>query len=242
LLAWGSCLALAAGWAGSAPAHRDPASPPGDPALGSLAQPTPTGDRLAAPPTVEDPSQADTGAQLYWLNCQPCHGDVGQGLTDDWRAQYPPEDQNCWGRGCHGERPYADGFTLPKFVPAVIGPQALARFSTAADLHRYLSQVMPFNAPASLSEAEYWALTAFLMRANEMPPPGTPAPQLLDDVGAASLIGLHGPLVTPTPLPTLSPASSGLRTAWPVLILAGLVMLGVLGVAAWRQRLGRNKG
>src|SRR5688572_23546779 len=56
---------------------------------------TPTIDRLAAPPTVENPNQADEGAQLYWLHCLPCHGDQGQGLTDEWRAQYPPEDQNC---------------------------------------------------------------------------------------------------------------------------------------------------
>ena len=57
----------------------------------ALAQgtPTPTVDRLAAPPTVPAPNQADEGAQLYWLYCQPCHGDQGQGLTDEWRAQFP---------------------------------------------------------------------------------------------------------------------------------------------------------
>ena len=47
---------------------------------------TPTVDRLAAPPTAASPNQADTGAQLYWLHCQPCHGDRAQGLTDEWRA------------------------------------------------------------------------------------------------------------------------------------------------------------
>lgn len=44
---------------------------------------TPTIDRLLAPPTVPAPNQADEGAQLYWLHCQPCHGDQGQGLTDE---------------------------------------------------------------------------------------------------------------------------------------------------------------
>ena len=47
-------------------------------------RPTPTPDRLAPPPTVASPAQADVGAQVYWLNCQPCHGDRGQGLTDEW--------------------------------------------------------------------------------------------------------------------------------------------------------------
>ena len=48
--------------------------------------PTPTLDRLAPPPTVASPTQADVGAQVYWLNCQPCHGDRSQGLTDEWFA------------------------------------------------------------------------------------------------------------------------------------------------------------
>ncbi len=81
---------------------------------------TPTPDRLAAPPTVASPNQADDGAQLYWQHCQPCHGDRGQGLTDEWRAQYPPEDQNCWKSRCHGQSPYEHGFILPTQVPALV--------------------------------------------------------------------------------------------------------------------------
>jgi cytochrome c len=130
--------------------------------------PTPTVDRLAAPPTVENPGQADEGAQLYWLNCQPCHGDRGQGLTDEWRAQYPPEDQNCWGRGCHGERPYENGFTLPQQVPAVIGEGSLTRFQTAGQLYDFVRAAMPYQAPGSLSDEEYLAITAFLARAQGM--------------------------------------------------------------------------
>src|SRR6185436_21117658 len=99
----------------------------------------PTVDRLAAPPTAANPNQADTGAQLYWLHCQPCHGDRAQGLTDEWRAQYPPEDQNCWNSGCHGQQPYANGFILPTQVPALVGAGTLGRFATAADLHNFIS-------------------------------------------------------------------------------------------------------
>ncbi|MBI4770779.1 MAG: hypothetical protein HY784_10325, partial [Chloroflexi bacterium] len=108
---------------------------------------TPTPDRLAAPPTVPSPTQADTGAQLYWLHCQPCHGDRAQGLTGEWRAQYPPEDQNCWNSGCHGERPYANGWTLPRLVPALLGPGTLTRFATAADLYAFIGVATPYQAP-----------------------------------------------------------------------------------------------
>lgn len=201
-----------------------------------MMQPTPTGDRLAAPPTVEDPTQADEGAQVYWLNCQPCHGDVGQGLTDDWRAQYPVEDQNCWESRCHGERPYEAGFKLPRAVPAVIGPQALGRFATAADLQRFISQAMPFQAPGSLSDDEYWALTAFLLRANALP-------GWTEALGAesAAAIGLRAPLVTATPVPAPSAWPGVFRRGWAAL---GCVVIVAGGVAAWawRRRAGGRDG
>lgn len=131
-------------------------------------RPTPTIDRLAAPPTVENPTQADEGAQLFWLHCQPCHGDRGQGLTDEWRAQYPPEDQNCWESGCHGRRPYENGFTLPTAVPAVTSDESLERFESMAQVYGYMSSAMPYQNPGHLSEEEYLAITAFLARAHDV--------------------------------------------------------------------------
>jgi mono/diheme cytochrome c family protein len=128
--------------------------------------PTPTRDRLAAPPTVAAPTQADEGAQLYWLHCQPCHGDEGQGLTDEWRAQYPPEDQNCWNSGCHGPRPYEAGFILPTAVPAIIGDGTLSRFHSLGQIYTFIQATMPYQAPGTLTEAEYLAITAFLERAH----------------------------------------------------------------------------
>jgi mono/diheme cytochrome c family protein len=113
---------------------------------------------------------ADDGAQLYWLHCQPCHGDRGQGLTDapddDWRAQYPPGDQNCWESGCHGERPYENGFTIPRTIPALIGEGSLANYGSMAQVHAFMRAAMPRQAPASLTDAEYLAIAAFLARAN----------------------------------------------------------------------------
>lgn len=136
--------------------------------------PTPTPDRLSAPATVASPTQVDEGAQIYWLHCQPCHGDQGQGLTDEWRAQYPADHQNCWNSGCHGQRPYQNGFTLPKTVPALIGPHTLAHFATAADLYTLINQAMPYQAPGSLKTEEYWAVTAFLLRGHRLPDSALP--------------------------------------------------------------------
>ena len=140
---------------------------------------TPTIDRLLAPPTVPAPDQADEGAQLYWLHCQPCHGDQGQGLTDEWRMQYPPEEQYCWESGCHGPRPYDQEFALPTSVPAVIGPavdrimgtegtQVLQKFQTLDGVYRYVSVAMPLFFPGELTEEEYLAILAFIARENKI--------------------------------------------------------------------------
>jgi hypothetical protein len=92
---------------------------------------TPTPDRLARPTLPAEPSQADKGAQVYWLTCLPCHGDRGQGLTAEFMETYPVEDRNCWESGCHGKRPYENGFTLPTTVPALIGEGTLRRINNA---------------------------------------------------------------------------------------------------------------
>ena len=129
---------------------------------------TPTPNRLAEPTLPASPSQADRGAQVYWLSCLPCHGDKGQGLTDEFRTTYPPEDQYCWARGCHGKMPYDQGFTLPMQIPAVIGPAALTKFSDAAQLQAYIRAAMPFWKPGSLTEEEAWGVTAFILRQSNL--------------------------------------------------------------------------
>jgi mono/diheme cytochrome c family protein len=196
----------------------------------------PTVDRLAAPPTVANPNQADIGAQLFWQHCQPCHGDQAQGLTDEWRAQYPPEDQNCWKSGCHGDRPYQGGFTLPHTVPALVGPGTLGHFATAADLFAFMSHAMPFQAPGSLKPTEYWAITAFLLRGHGLPASGLP----IADAAAAQRVPLGTPAAT-SAAPTLTPAPgpslgvpAGAAVAVAVLAVAGLSWL------AWRRTRGHG--
>ncbi len=144
------------------------------PALAQTMPPTSTADRLKPPPTVYPPTQADEGHQVYHMVCMACHGDRGQGLTDEWRAALDVGDQNCWQSGCHNTRRPPEGFIFPKTVPRVVGGGALARFETALDLHDYLVEKMPYQNPGYLKSEEYWQLTAFLLRENGVKLPNLP--------------------------------------------------------------------
>jgi cytochrome c len=201
----------------------------------------PTPDRLAAPPTVIAPTQSDEGAQLYWLHCQPCHGDKGQGLTDapddDWRAQYPPEDGYCWDSGCHGERPYEEGFTIPKQIPAIIGEGSLSRFATLGDVFTFMRAAMPFQVPSSLTDEEYLQIAAFLSRENGV---SIETPLTITDLATIQLHSSYNEVIltsTPTPeLPVTDLVAEDVPPA-PFLqlwLVGGLVFIGfAIGGLLW---------
>ena len=130
----------------------------------SSASPTP--DRLAEPPLPANPTQLELGRHLFWLNCMPCHGDRGQGLTVEFRSLYV-EDADCWARGCHGGRTDDKGFPIPRAVPAIVSATGdLPPFATAQDLFDFLHTTHPPQDPGFLAEADYWALTAYLLAQN----------------------------------------------------------------------------
>lgn len=191
-------------------------------------------ERLAEPTLPAAPSQADRGAQTYWLMCLPCHGDHGQGLTAEFRETYPPEEQYCWERGCHGERPYDSGFKLPMQIPALIGPQAaLGKFTTAATLQAYIKAAMPYWKPGSLTEEESWLVTAFLLREN-----GIQWNEKLDASNADQILLSPGGS-PPTPTPELVAETRVLQTrpihsGW-ILALAAVVIIFVVAVALRRR-------
>ena len=197
--------------------------------------PTPTIDRLAPPPTVPSPTQADDGAYLFWLNCQPCHGDRGQGLTAEWRAQYPEEDQNCWNAGCHGKRPYENGFTLPEIVPAVIGENSLSRFITAGQLYAFIRTAMPFEYPGSLPDDEYLAIAAFLLRENSLGNGTILTKETVYDVNlrpAPAAIPADT-TATPPPMSTTSPNSDTIPAGLIWGLVGGSIVIGVIWL--WRR-------
>lgn len=172
-------------------------------------------------PTATPPFQSGHGHDLFQVICMPCHGDLGQGLTDEFRLrEYPPEDTNCWASGCHGARPYDNGFTLPKTIPALIGANTLKRFADAQLLYDYIHKSMPFNAPGSLTADQYLQLTAFLLEENSLL---TKNSQL--DVAALRHIPVR-PAATPVPPSQASAANS----PW---LLIGAMIVGALILAAY---------
>lgn len=141
------------------------------PARAAGGEPTPAPDErpastpaIATPVVPENPSLADKGSVTWWGVCMACHGDKGQGLTEEWRRTGYGEDMDCWQSKCHASNHPPDGFELPRAIPAAFGPGTLRRFVTASQLQRYLRQSMPWWNPGSLSEETAWELTAFILR------------------------------------------------------------------------------
>ena len=147
--------------------------------------PTPTVDRLAAPPLPAEPSQADLGHQVYYQVCMACHGERGQGLTEEWREIWE-EDSYCWASECHGERHPPQGFEFPQVTSPLVGTGTFLRFDNAQELHTYLVDTMPWWNPGYLKPEEYWQLTAFLLRMRGVLPEGVTL-----DTGNATVFHIH---------------------------------------------------
>ena len=157
----------------------------------TIPQPTPTFDvqRLSKPTAQSTKTtQIDQGAELYWGICMACHGDRGQGLTDEWRDSYGTEDRNCWQSSCHGPDHPPEGFVIPKDkpIPAVAGPGKLARFMTAQQLYDYIFLTMPWWKPCSLTPEGAWAVSSYILRLNNSYPDHIPLSSV-----SASAIQVH---------------------------------------------------
>jgi quinol-cytochrome oxidoreductase complex cytochrome b subunit len=182
---------------------------------------TPTFDsnRLAQPPTMYPPAQADTGAQIYWGMCMSCHGDKGQGLTEDWLNSFPPEEKKCWDSGCHASDAPANSFVLPQTgIPALAGAGKLSRFSNSFELYRFIHENMPFFRSGSLTSGEAWSLTAYILRMNDREIPNF----TLDETSGAA-ISVHHKVTPPE-----SQIPGGL-------ILIGVLILSAVGVNTYSK-------
>jgi hypothetical protein len=131
--------------------------------------PTPTYDPLAEPFVPENPSDYDLGHNWYWHNCMTCHGDVGQGLTDEFRAIWPEDHQNCWEHGCHGGRMDDEGFPIPTFVPALVDESKLNQFSSQQAFYEFLKATHPPQDPGGLKDEEYQAIVKYVFSMNDRP-------------------------------------------------------------------------
>jgi len=131
-------------------------------------------ERLAKPPMSDPPTQVELGHAEYWMSCMVCHGDRGQGLTEEWRSVLDPADMNCWQSRCHAPNHPPEGFEIPRTSPLVIGPGALTGYRTAADLFAYLRVYMPWSFPGLFEDDVYWNLTAYLADVNGIDLPKEP--------------------------------------------------------------------
>lgn len=162
----------------------------------AIPSPTPTFDplRLASPSVPEVPSQAEQGSLIFWGVCIACHGDRGQGLTDEWRLGAYKEDSNCWGSGCHGKNHPEYGFEMPKTLtfPPLGTASALGRFENAQQLYDYIVVMMPWWKPRSLTAEKAWQLTAYILKMKGSLPAGL----VLDETNA-SAVPVHRYIETP---------------------------------------------
>jgi quinol-cytochrome oxidoreductase complex cytochrome b subunit len=153
-------LSLARTWSAGAQTMQQGAVP-------SAPAPTPTFDpaRMAKPLSSSTTTQIEQGSLVYWGVCMACHGDQGQGMTDDWRSAYGL-DANCWQSQCHGPHHPEEGFEIPRelYFPALANTGSLARFLTAKDMHDFILANMPWWNPASLTADEAWQLTAYVLK------------------------------------------------------------------------------
>jgi quinol-cytochrome oxidoreductase complex cytochrome b subunit/mono/diheme cytochrome c family protein len=137
--------------------------------------PTSTFDvqRLAKPVIASGyAEQLRKGSIIYWGVCMACHGDRGQGLTEEWRDAYGPQDRNCWQKGCHGTDHPENGFLIPKdmIIPAIAGPGRLTRFRNALELHDFVSVNMPWWDPDQLTVEEAWQVSAYVLKLHKVMP------------------------------------------------------------------------
>jgi len=94
------------------------------------------------------------GAALYAARCAMCHGARGEGM--------PPAYPTLVGREPRTGFPFADDVRHVKTI-GNYWPQAVTLFD-------YLRRAMPYTAPGSLTADESYALTAYLLAANEVLP------------------------------------------------------------------------
>jgi len=207
------------------------AVPQATPSAVPASTPIPTSMRppLIIPDLGPDATSADYGERAYILVCSACHGDRGQGLTSEWLAQWPPEDQNCWQSKCHSLNHPPDGFVLPRYAPPLLGPNTLLRFNTALELHDYIRQAMPWQDPGNLAEDEFWNITAYLVRQRGLDPMHDPL-----DANRAANVRLHPgaqsePTASAVPAP---PSAAGPPRASGYVVAAIVMLIGLLGLAA----------
>jgi len=141
-----------------------------------LASATPTYDPFVETPLPPNPTELELGQNRYWHWCMPCHGDKGQGLTDEFRSYWVSDHQNCWARGCHNVHGDHMGFPIPTLVPGIVKGNHLAQFATLQEFADFLKATHPPQSPGVLEDEEYHAIAFFVFTMNGRITDSAPAP------------------------------------------------------------------
>jgi len=197
---------------------------------------------------ADDPrlEQLAAGQETYRFWCSACHAYSGEGLTQAWISTWAPDDQNCWQSKCHALNHPPDGFLLPKAIPAIVGPKVFDLFPNGAALLAYISTVMPYQEPGVLSDGEYYAVLAHLLRLNGVDygpdalGPGNTAGVVLQGRLGAAPIPVEGEA---GPAPDMPPSGAaqdagGAPNAGLLIggILGSLTLAAIAAVAAAREK------
>jgi mono/diheme cytochrome c family protein len=101
-----------------------------------------------------------------------CGGDDGDGngapASQDEQVAAGQEVYAAECAECHGEQ--GEGGTGPVLIG---GNKRIASYQTTTRLYDYVSRTMPFDAPGSLTEQQYWDAIAYLLDENELLPADT---------------------------------------------------------------------
>ena len=193
-----------------------------------------------------DATQLEYGAEVYRLVCKACHGDKGQGLTDDWRAQWDPRDQNCWQSKCHARNHPPDGFYLP-MSPAVVGPPLLM-FDTALDLYNYINIYMPWHDRGSMTAKDNWSVAAYILKINNIDPGSVLNPETAAQIRLRQKTSFTPPAPMPAspapelgalPLPTADAPEEDVEGAsrfWTIALVVTALLLVLLGIFLVNRR------
>jgi cytochrome c len=98
----------------------------------------------------------EQGAAVYRVNCATCHGNDGEG--------HPPLYPQLIG-GARGSFNFANDPTITRTI-GNYWPYATTIFD-------YVRRAMPFGAPRSLTDDQYYAVTAYLLQREGIIQPGT---------------------------------------------------------------------
>lgn len=105
----------------------------------------------ALPARAFTAAQVQAGAGTYNRQCARCHGAHGEGKDNAFEGLRAPQ------------------LIGPQALPCSARPFQKIRthvFRTAQDVYAFTSATQPTDHPASLDEAEYWNVIAYLLQAN----------------------------------------------------------------------------